>query len=75
MFFGAGAVAAYFLDPEAGPTRRDRVMQQVRSLSGEQSSDEGPLHGDDASSDAPSERPRASTGAVDLATGATFSSG
>ncbi len=35
MFMGAGALAAYFLDPEAGPARRDRVMDQVRSLTGD----------------------------------------
>ena len=35
MFMGAGALAAYFLDPEAGPARRDRLMDQVRSLTGD----------------------------------------
>lgn len=32
MFMGAGAVAAYFLDPESGPDRRERIMQQIRSI-------------------------------------------
>jgi hypothetical protein len=35
MFMGAGALGAYFLDPEAGPARRDRLMGQVRSLTGD----------------------------------------
>ena len=35
MFMGAGALGAYFLDPEAGPARRDRVMDQFRSLTGD----------------------------------------
>jgi hypothetical protein len=38
MFMGAGALGAYFLDPEAGPARRDRVMDQFRSLTGDMGS-------------------------------------
>ena len=41
MFMGAGAVAAYFLDPEAGPERRERVLQQVQSLTGQTGSGSG----------------------------------
>jgi hypothetical protein len=32
MFMGAGALGAYFLDPEAGPQRRERLMDQIRSV-------------------------------------------
>lgn len=38
MLVGAGAVAAYYLDPDSGVARRQRVIDQVRSLNaGDQS--------------------------------------
>lgn len=76
MFFGAGAVTAYFLDPAAGPDRREKLMQQVRSLSGSAGQmSSSPTAGPPIfESSRDQERPSTSTahdesGAIDLATG------
>lgn len=34
MLVGAGAVAAYFLDPDNGAARRQRIVEQLRELTG-----------------------------------------
>ena len=59
MFMGAGALGAYFLDPEAGPARRDRLMDQVRSLTGDMGSS-----GDGERSDAGSSTSSSASGEV-----------
>jgi hypothetical protein len=50
MIFGAGAVTAYFLDPENGPARRERLKEQFDSLSSRAS---GGSDGGSGSSDRP----------------------
>jgi hypothetical protein len=76
MIFGAGAVAAYFFDPEAGPQRRARIVDQARSMSAgmPNGSDGSPRPSDGGAEREPSgsESSRddaASTGPIDLATG------
>jgi len=32
LVFGAGAATAYFLDPDSGPARRQKVLAQIRQL-------------------------------------------
>jgi len=75
MFMGAGALAAYFLDPESGPARRERVMGQVRSLTGDMdggtgsSGDGGRSTGSSGSSDASGEVSSTSRGTADAFSG------
>jgi hypothetical protein len=47
LIAGAGALAAYFIDPESGEERRDRVMEQFRSMTGGM----GPSEGDQMQGD------------------------
>jgi hypothetical protein len=81
LIAGAGALAAYFMDPESGEERRDRLMDQFRSMT----SGMGPSEGDQMQGDqvvgsadrsdvtswagADAFTPPAGDGPIDLATG------
>ena len=80
MIFGAGALSAYFFDPDSGPQRRARIVDQVRSMtSGMPSMSDGMTErSDHDSNDNPTGDSRAdesardgegSSGPIDLATG------
>lgn len=66
-FFGAGAVTAYFLDPEAGPERRERLIEQFRSVMGDQqpSAPEGTAEWVSAQSSSPAAGSAAQNDAAD----------
>lgn len=86
MFMGAGAIAAYFLDPESGPERRERLLQQAQSLTGQVGSSPGsheepasPSSARDSAEPFATSSSSSSTGTdrgpIDLATGEPLSSG
>lgn len=77
MFAGAGAVAAYFLDPDSGRDRRQRLMDQFGSMTGGEPPQPGEMRSDGRSDLAGSAATAADSGhgggAIDLATGAPIS--
>lgn len=77
MIFGAGAAAAYFFDPDSGPQRRARIVDQARSMTASMptGSDGTPTPSapDAEQDDSGQEVSAESAGPIDLATGRPLS--
>ncbi len=75
MFFGAGSLAAYFLDPDSGQVRRERFLQQVRSLTNPEPSGEPERGESDGDESAPAAGEPATGQPFDLPSEQQFSPG